>query len=391
MKNNLTILFLITIFFSACKKDKETQTPNPTNPTYSTFAGKIGANDNSTIITSDNNLVICGNANGNICLIKTSKSGNQIWRKDFWVKNDSTSTAIVETTNHDFLICSTSFKDSVSTYADILVIKTNSSGDTLWTKTYGSIRDDRGYNIIKTNDNNYLLAGISLGDFTNPYFNICLIKINEQGDTLWSKTFQAPDYEYPLHVLQTQSGDYLVTGYLINNNQKKLLFLKVDANGLKLWDKIIPTTTSKSGYSTTELSNGNFLTCGMDILSNQVQILLVKTDNNGNVYWEKEFGESNLSEKSYSIKPNSDGTFTITGSCYDPTTLQDDIMLMKVDQNGNQVWYKKFGGTETESGINLIKDNNGDNIITGTTYSYGTNASTGNIFITKTDDSGSFK
>jgi hypothetical protein len=63
--------------------------------------------------------------------------------------------------------------------------------------------------------------------------------------------------------------------------------------------------------------------------------------------------------------------------------MKDDIILLKVGQNGNQLWFKKFGNPENAIGVNLIKDTNDDNIITGD-YNE-------NIFMAKTDKDGDYK
>ena len=125
------------------------------------------------------------------------------------------------------------------------------------------------------------------------------------------------------------------------------------------------------------------MNCGQYNYGGYSQVLVIKTDNQGNSIWEKEYGDANLSEKGNYIKQNIDGTYTITGSSYDVTTMQDDIIILKIDQNGNQSWFKKFGSTASDWGINLIKDTNDDNIITGD-YN-------GSIFMTKTDKDGNFK
>src|SRR6266478_2537796 len=41
---------------------------------------------------------------------------------------------------------------------DVYVVKTNSSGDTLWTKTYGGTNNDVGYSIRQTTDGGYIIA-----------------------------------------------------------------------------------------------------------------------------------------------------------------------------------------------------------------------------------------
>ncbi len=185
--------------------------------------------------------------------------------------------------------------------------------------------------------------------------------------------------------METQTGEYLVTGTNEDNgNPRELYLLKVSSNGSQVWNKKIGPADWKWGFSTIELSNGDLITCGQHTLSSGFsQVLLVKTNNLGNVIWEREFGDNNLSEKGNSIKLNIDGSFIITGSSYDVSSGQTDIILLKVDASGNQLFLKKFGSSVNDNGVNLIKDSNDDNIITGE-YN-------GSIFMTKTDSNGTFK
>jgi hypothetical protein len=90
------------------------------------------------------------------------------------------------------------------------------------------------------------------------------------------------------------------------------------------------------------------------------------------------------------MKQNSDGTITIVGGYADVASMHN-IILMQVDQNGSQLWLKTFGGPAEDWGRNLVKDAGDDNIITGTTYSFGPNAYQGNIYMTRTDKNGHFK
>ena len=85
-----------------------------------------------------------------------------------------------------------------------------------------------------------------------------------------------------------------------------------------------------------------------------------------------------------------DGNFTLTGSSYDAGIGKHEILMQRIDANGNQLWFKKFGGVEDDWGTNLLKDGE-DNIITGTTYSYGSNTPNESMFMLKLDKNGNFK
>lgn len=383
MRRILPIIITIVIL-SSCKKDDEEIKPTETTPTYFTFNGEIGTNDNSTIVSHDNNLIICGNLDNNITILKTSDSGTEIWRNDFNAGNMSEATALVESENSDLFVCGETYRNWDNSRSDILLVKTNTEGDTLWTKTYGGPENEYGKNIIETSDGNILIAGKTESFGAGDFGDIYLIKVNYNGDTIWTKVYEDPDQEVPFSLIETINGEYLVTGTNEDNsNPRGLYLLKANSDGEKLWDVIIGAGLWKWGYSTIELSNGDLLTCGQYTSGGYSQVLVLKTDNQGNTIWEKEYGEANLSERGTSIKQNLDGTFTITGFSYDVNTMQDDIIVLKIDQDGNQSWYKKFGSSENDRGMNLVKDTNDDNIITGDYI--------GSIFMTIIDKDGNYK
>ncbi len=379
----LPILLLTILFLASCKKDKDIPpTPEP-QPNYFTFTGQIGTNDNSTVVSNDDNLIICGNIGSNLSILKITKTGTQIWRNNFGAGNTSSASGVTEL-NGDLFICGKTSRNYSTTKNDILLIKANSSGDTIWTKTYGGVEAEYGTNIIATSDGNILIAGKTESFGAGSFGDIYLVKVNTSGDKLWTASYPDQDQEFPFHLMETQNGEYLVTGTNEDNSQyRELYLLKVSASGKQIWNKKIRPPTWKWGFSTIELSNGNLLTCGQHTSNGYSQVLLVMTDNLGNAIWEKEFGDNNLSEQGNSIKLNTDGSFIITGSSFDVSSGQKYIILLKVDANGNQLSFKKFDSSISDSGENIIKDSNDDNIITGNFND--------NIFMTKTDNNGVFK
>ncbi len=382
MKNYL-ILFSAILLCYSCKKDPEDPIIADPKPIIHSFQGAIGVNDNSTIFSVDNNLLICGNTPSGICALKLSKTGSQIWRKDYDAGEGSTASAIAQTSNGDIFICGTTYRNETISNIDVLLIKTNSSGDTVWTKTYGGIKNDYGSYIIPTLDGNLLICGISRNYTFVQYGYTFLIKINTNGDTLWSRTF-TEDLQIPYHILQTHTGEFLITGTIEDSTTSgKMNLIKVNNDGLQTWSRKIESARERWVLSTVELPNGDLATCGSindDVLD---QISLVKTDGLGNIIWEKEYGETHLAETGYAIQINADGTFIITGLSFENHSGQTGIVLLKVDENGDQLIRKDFGFALIDYGKNILKDTNDDNIITGQ-YN-------GAIFLTRTDNNCVFK
>ena len=374
---------LTLVVVSCCKEKDDPVVPEDPIPVIYSFNGEIGVNDNSTIASADDNLLICGNKSDTISVLKISKTGASIWQRDFRTSGGR-AWGIAEAGNQEIFVCGTTYRNDEASKADVLLVKLNSNGDTIWTKTYGGIEDEFGYYIITTQDGNLLICGTTDSNTSDGYNNIYLIKTNTNGDTIWTKTLLEPDQEHPYHILQTQNGEFLVTGtHTVSGAGKELYLIKISEIGTPLWNKKIDSQVGKWGLSTVELTNGDLMTCGKIANDTDTQVLLIKTDGLGNTYWEKEFGETYLDEQANAIQLNADGSYSLTGGFKEQHSGQSQILLIKVDQNGNLLFSKSFGGHILTYGQNIIKDVNDDNLITG--------QSNFSIFMTRTDNNGVFK
>jgi len=376
-----TLIFASLFFLSSCEKDKNDPVIPEPDPTYYSFEGSIGVHDNSTIITADQNLLISGTNFGRVYLLKISKAGSLIWEKEFEA-NTGLSTSVVQSADQHFFICGYTYRNSFLSAEDVLLVKLNGDGDTLWTKTYGGESGDFGYYIRNTDDGNLLLCGTSFSQSTDHASDVYLVKVNLDGDTLWTRTFVDPGVEVALHLLEMQNGDILITGYE-SNSSKGVLLIKLNAEGILLWKKKISSTMSEAGFSTIELPTGDLVTCGERNNDTLDKILVIRLDATGNVIWEKEYGEGGITEQGNSIKMNADGSFVITGPSEAIHSGETGIILLKIDADGNQLLLKRFGDGFVDAGQNILKDENDDNIITGN--------HNGNIFMTRTDNNCVFK
>ncbi len=382
---------LFAILFFSCKKKHDAPTPTYPAPVFTTYNGSVGSNDLSAIVTNDNNVMMVGQAkNGNILLYKVSQTGGLLWNKEVSITgmNVYGIYSIVQCPDDNYLLCGTSSLNGI----DILLMKVNSAGDMQWTKTYGGALEDYGGRIIKTKDDNYLICGTSYSYTAEAYEDIYLVKVSANGDKIWSHNYNLHEQQVPFHVLETQNGEYLVTGTNEPTGFERVIYLlKVSANGDKLWDSNIGSTTDPShfywwGYCSAECTNGDLVVTG----AYKNQMFAVKTDATGNVLWKKSYypDDSLLQEFGSSIRRNADNTFTATGNSYDYRDQSSKCILLKFDNDGNQLYYKRLPGTDSYAGVDLLKCSNGDNMIIGNNYR---DTSLQNIFFTRTDVDGNYK
>jgi len=383
---------LLLCFFSCKKKSGDAPTPVLDSPAYGFFPGAIGVNDLSTVFTNDGNIAISGTSvSGKILLLKLSQTGNQLLRKEITVAatpaySGAKVYSLVQTTDNGYMMCGSAY--GAGTSSDVFLLKLNSSGEFVWAKTYGGNMDDYGNMMIRTRDGNYLLCGFSYSYTTEPYDDIYLVKVNQDGDTLWTRSYAKHEQQTPFHLLETKNGDFVVSGTDEPTGDGRIIYLlRVDANGNKLWDNSIgPVDIShwKWGYCSAECSNGDLMVCG----ETDSKVFLARTDKSGNMLWEKTYTNPDSTYRCGMSMKIEGGNCLITGGSSEIIYSSQKCFLLKTDENGNELFSKTFPGTGSINGMNLLVNSSGDNIITGYQFLSQNNE---NIFFTRTDANGNYK
>lgn len=392
--NKLFLCLCAATFLIACKKDKQLTTTSITSTTpadsgFHTIEGRLGHMGRSTIITTDQHLVVCGTIDngGDVIVAKTTVAGDLVWKKLYKPGNINRGTSTTEAAD-GFLVCGTSDND-------YFAMKLDKNGEKIWTKTYGGSKEDYAYNIITTKDGNYLIGGNSYSFTTEGFNDIYLVKIDANGNKLWDKSYPLTEQQSFYHVLETSDGDYFISA---DNYDRKAsgsgaYFLKVDKNGNKIWDNNVPNSHAyNKAYHAAELNTGEILACSNPAAGNG-EIMLYKINKSGQVTWQKSIADACWGFDPSSFTVNTDGTIIFTGQiqdyCIGSGNYNQDILLLKTDASGNKLWQKKFGRSGAEWGDNILKY--GTNyIVTGFTDSYNSSGKPGEdqIFIAAFDANG---
>jgi hypothetical protein len=243
--------------------------------------------------------------------------------------------------------------------------------------------------VIRTRDNGFLLCGISYSYTSEAYDDIYMVKINNNGDTVWTRNYQKHEQQTPFAITETKNGDYLVAGTDEPTGHGRIVYLlRVMANGTKLWDNSIgPVDIShwRWGYCVAECPSGELMVGG----TLDSKVLLIKTDASGNKKWEKTYAaDSGMFLSAMSMRVRPDNSCVLTGGSGEIVMGSTNCFLMKTDADGNKTFLKVFPGTGSTTGANLLINNDGDNIIAGYQYLGTTNW---NIFLTRTDVNGNYK
>jgi hypothetical protein len=249
-----------------------------------------------------------------------------------------------------FLFSTDSFADNY----DVWLIKTDSSGDTMWTYVYGGSDDDKGESVHQTSDRGYIIAG-STASYGAGSYDIWLIKTDSLGDTLWTKTFGGGEPDYAKCVQQTTDGGYIIIGYTGDSGpsgNQDLLLIKTDSLGTKEWEKIFGGTMFEQGWSVQQTPDHGFILTGM-VYAGEANgwpiygVWLIKTDASGDTLWTKIFKRLWVGpslDYGRCIDQTTDGGYFIVAYTDPDPWGWSDAWFIKTNASGDTVWTKQMDG-----------------------------------------------
>ena len=189
-------------------------------------------------------------------------------------------------------------------------------------------------------------------------------------------------------VQPTPDGGYLIAGYTQNSTQYDcdVYIIKTDAGGNMITSKIYGGNKPDFPYHMIPSGDGNFLIVGysQSYGGGDADVLLMKVDQSGNQIWQKTYGGFG-NDYGQDIVPTSDGNFVMVGWTNSGASSKE-INLIKVDPSGNTIWNKMLGGGADDYGHSLKQCSDGGYIILGHTMGSGN----GDAYLVKADSNGDF-
>ncbi len=256
-------------------------------------------------------------------------------------------------------------------------------------KTFGGDADDEGRSIQATSDGGYILFG-STTSFSAGRSDMYLVKTDNKGDMLWSKTYGGSGTEKGRFVQQSADGGYMLFGLTDSTGAGGLdmYLIKTDSHGNELWAKTYGGSGYDGGYSFEQTTDGGYILLGTtsSFTNSKANVYLVKTDADGNELWRKTYG-GELSNKGRSVKQAPDGGYILLCRTTSFGAGLYDIYVIKTDADGNELWSRTFGGAEDERGDSLLCTSDNNYLLFGYTRSL-SNDGRKNMYLIKIDRSG---
>jgi len=283
-------------------------------------------------------------------------------------------------------------------FEDIWIKKLDENLEIVWSKIFGTDGNDRIWRSVESPDGSIVLVGFvqlfsddSVINDThllnhNGDFDLLVMKLNPSGDLQWAKTYGGAEHDEGRDILSLPNGDVLVCGYTESTNgditenkgERDLWVIRLDSNGEIIWQKTYGGNDDEEARSMIAKDNEVWITGYSksddgDVSENfgtrDIWLLAINPDD-GALRFEKSFG-SNVGDVGVAIRDfnNAIGEeffemefgdqYFILGQSSSPDRFgenqgQDDIVLLRIDENGEEVWSESYGGTQTDIPRDLL-------------------------------------
>ncbi len=177
-----------------------------------------------------------------VWLLRTDANGGLLWSRNPGIATGAVAYDAAETADNGFIVAGSA--DSVLRGSEAILIKTDSDGDTRWTKSFGGEFDDEARSLVLTGDGGYALGGFSWSNSAG-LSDFWMVKTDGEGRLEWQRTFGGVAREAAHSLVQTSDGGYVLAGWSESFSRgDRFWIVKTGPTGRQLWNRAYTQTGS---------------------------------------------------------------------------------------------------------------------------------------------------
>ncbi len=265
-------------------------------------------------------------------LVKTDDNGNEEWNKTYCIGENTSEIAhgIIQAADGGFVLT------GISSGGDFYAARTDVVGNMEWELIFNGTYTDYGYSVVQASDGGYVFAGFT-GSYSGGNEDAWLMKTDPIGAVEWNKTYGDSGYDAARTIVRTDDGGYVFAGSTSSwgAGSSDFWLVKVDENGNQEWDKTYGGTGSENGWDIVGTSDGGYALTGWtsSFGAGGYDFWLVRTDESGEMEWSRAYGGTGYDE-ARSLVQTSDGGYAIAGRSGSFGAGATDFLLVKTDAEG---------------------------------------------------------
>lgn len=349
-----------------------------------------------------------GNGTNPFCwILKLNNSGDTAWTTVISGTEYNIALSVQEAPDGGYVLVAQSsstdgdFVGGTAFGYDCWIIKLDAAGAVLWKRRYGGSENDIPRDIQRTSDGGYIVAGASQSNDGSVWgnhgeYDYWLLRLDANGDTLWTKCLGGKDEDLAYSVRQTSDNGYIVSGQSRSNDQNvwgnhggvDFWIVKLDSSGDTLWTKCLGGTKDDHGHTVLQTVDGGYIVGGSsksndgDVSghhgdSTKADVWIVKLSSTGDILWQKSLGGTDhdafdgTALLSLSSQQTSDLGYAV--ACRTNSNDEDvsgnhgraDVWVVKLSADGTIEWQKCMGGTGDDMGESIQQATDGGYIVAG--------------------------
>lgn len=258
---------------------------------------------------------------------------------------------VIQTQDGGYLIAGSSSSFDTDLSSQVLVFKVDQWGNVEWRKTHGGDFADQAESMVESSDGHLLASGFS--ETIGNTYQVYALKLTMDGDTVWTKKYGGSHWDFCKQAVALSDGGFALFGqtYSYGAGEGDFYLIRINSDGDTLWTRTYGGELDESGESIALADDGGFFLAGTteSFGAGGKDMFVVRTNSDGDTLWTKTFGgvEDDICN---AVAAAADGGYILAGGTYNLTPGKSDFVLRKED--GTQQWVK----TESKPGDNFLTD-----------------------------------
>ncbi|HSE40023.1 MAG TPA: IPT/TIG domain-containing protein [Acidobacteriota bacterium] len=316
-----------------------------------TLDGVGGDNGQSASPTSDGGAILSGTTKDGYesYLIKMNSTGNIQWQKIFGrtgVNNFVQLRDAIQTS--DGYVAVGTVLEALVGSLDLFVVKTDPQGIVKWMHIYSDSEDQNGYRIRQMKDGGFMVAAFTWYP-TTITADLLLFRLDPNGNIVWQKILDGGGYDALPDLQTTTDGRFILSAFTTSfGNGRNALVIKFDDDGNIIWSKTYGGLGFEGAYGIQQTGDGGYAVTGWfkDSGNNKSDDLwLMKLSPSGKIQWQYQFGGSKT-DTGARIAVARDGNLFVTGYTSSFGSGNEDIWILKFNPAGKILFEKTYGGVK---------------------------------------------
>ncbi|TAH43701.1 MAG: T9SS type A sorting domain-containing protein [Bacteroidetes bacterium] len=274
--------------------------------------------------------------------------------------------------------------------SDILLFKTDEQGQLLWSKRIDHYYSDNPVSILNYTDATIYVTSRVTTTNISPHYSVSLLRCDSTGNVLWSKSINGSSNEIASNLIRTSDDQLAISGTSNSFSSGSSFFLsKLDTAGNYFWFRTYFTGPADTCHGLIQTNDGGYLLIGSGGLDGK-DVLLIKTDQNGITQnshsFNLGFGSNKNLDKGIRVLNTSDGGYAIAGESQQEGSDLPFFFIIKISQNLVIEWHDTYGFQLKNKFASILELTDEGFLLSGGRENFGTSI-TRNLLI-KTDSAG---